>query len=73
MNGGEDLQRKVETLPEALETRTIIGQGEGFGYLRRRSHTDNVNLRDLAVEIGRDPVPARRDGYPDFPDLDSGL
>jgi AmiR/NasT family two-component response regulator len=86
VDSGEDLQRKVETLEEALETRTIIGQAQGilmerfslsadeaFAYLRRRSNTDNVKLRDLAVEIVRTRCLPEVDGYPDFPDSDSGL
>jgi AmiR/NasT family two-component response regulator len=77
---GEDLERKVETLQEALETRTVIGQAQGilmerlglsaeeaFGYLRRRSNTDNVKLRDLAAEIVRTRcLLPEENGYPDF-------
>jgi AmiR/NasT family two-component response regulator len=83
VDAGEDLERKVETLQEALETRTIIGQAQGilmerlslcaeeaFGYLRRRSNTDNVKLRDLAAEIVRTRCLPEENGYPDFPDPD---
>lgn len=83
---GEDLRRKVETLEEALETRTIIGQAPGilmerfglcaeeaFGYLRRRSNTENVKLHDIAAEIVRTRCLPEQNGYPDFPDPDPAL
>jgi AmiR/NasT family two-component response regulator len=86
VDAGEDLERKVETLQEALETRTIIGQAQGilmerlglcaeeaFGYLRRSSSTDNVKLRDLAAEIVRTRCLPEENGYPDFPDPDRRL
>jgi AmiR/NasT family two-component response regulator len=77
VDSGEDLERKVETLQEALETRTTIGQAQGilmerlglcaeeaFGYLRRGSNTDNVKLRDLAAEIVRTRCLPEENGYP---------
>lgn len=63
----EDLaaaRREVEGLRAALETRHTIGLAQGilmarhtltvaqaFDYLRRRSQSDNVKLREIAVDL----------------------
>ena len=57
-------QREVEGLRAALETRHTIGLAQGilmarhtlsvaqaFDYLRRRSQSDNVKLRQIAVDL----------------------
>ena len=63
----EDLaaaRREVEGLRAALESRHTIGLAQGilmarhtltvaqaFDYLRRRSQSDNVKLREIAVDL----------------------
>ena len=57
-------RREVEGLRAALETRHTIGLAQGilmarhtlsvaqaFDYLRRRSQSDNVKLRQIAVDL----------------------
>ena len=57
-------RREVEGLRAALESRHTIGLAQGilmarhtltvsqaFDYLRRRSQSDNVKLREIAVDL----------------------
>jgi AmiR/NasT family two-component response regulator len=66
-------RREVEGLRAALETRHTIGLAQGilmarhtlsvaqaFDYLRRRSQSDNVKLRQIAVDLVAEVDATRR-------------